>query len=380
MALFSGKQPRCSQLRACVAVCAILATLTGCAFNGNFLSLLSDRQQPCVLSPNSNLHEIVEHLNTNITPLRSWRSTDVKIVPHGQGAIIGLRLSARIAVEQPRNFRLMVSALGNPEADLGSNPERSWFWMRRGPPNVFTVRHDQIGNVRALPFDPQWVTEVLGVVSLDEAELKMDPPDEERGPLRLVADRQLPDGRRVRRVTLVDSCRGTITAHELYDASNKLVARADLKDYRAETAHGIAMPHEIKLDWPQFGFGLTMTLGEIEINPTDIAAKTWAMPTPPGYPALDLAQVAAGPQRGAPQGTRPPRIGNDQPPPFRDNFAGANTGAAGEPIRQAAGETGWVPPTVRDDGRLPRPPALQQSTPLKAPPKSRTWWQRMMGR
>ena len=252
MPFHSGQQPQYSRICCCIAVCAIVGALTGCAFNGNFMALLSpDRPQPCVLPPDSTIHQVVQHLNTNIAPLRSWRSTDVKIVPHGQGAIIGMRLSARIAVEQPRNFRLMVTALSNPEADLGSNDERSWFWMRRGPPNIITVRHTDIGRVRSLPFDPQWLTEVLGVVSYNENELKMDPPKEERGPIRLIADHQMSDGRRVRHTIVVDSGRGHIDAHELYDSSNQLIARADLSDYRAETALGIELAHQIKINWPR---------------------------------------------------------------------------------------------------------------------------------
>src|SRR5262245_51798858 len=125
MAIRSSQHTHRSRFAACVALCSLLGMLTGCAFNGNFLAMLSaDRQQACVLPPDSNVQQVVQKLNSNVAPLHGWRATDVKIVPHGQGAIIGLRLSARIAVEQPRSFRLMVTALSNPEADLGSNDER----------------------------------------------------------------------------------------------------------------------------------------------------------------------------------------------------------------------------------------------------------------
>jgi hypothetical protein len=377
MAFRSSQQSHCSRFAAFVAVCSTLIALTGCAFNGNFLAILSaDRQQPCVLPANSNVQQVVQKLNSNITPLHGWRSTDVKIVPHGQGAIIGLRLSARIAVEQPHNFRLMVTALSNPEADLGSNDERSWFWMRRGPPNVITVRHADIGRVRSLPFDPQWVTEVLGVVAFNENDLKMDPPKEKRGPIRLVADHALPDGRNVQRAIVVDGCSGHINSHELYNSSNQLIARADLSDYRPEAGLGIELPHQIRLDWPLFGFGLTMTIGNIETNPSGIAASVWEMPRPPGYPVLDLANMQKAPQRTA-QATPPGTATDGQAPAFRDDVGDANGDKSGGPIRQMSGETGWVPPTVRDD-RRPRPTGSNQ--PLDAAPKRRTWWQRMTGR
>ena len=85
--------------------------------------------EPCVLAAEATKDEIVNHLNDHIAKLYAWRSTEVKITAKQWG--VPMSMSATMAVESPRKLRLVVGTSLGSVADLGSNPERFWFWMRR---------------------------------------------------------------------------------------------------------------------------------------------------------------------------------------------------------------------------------------------------------
>jgi len=332
----------------CLAVCSF----SGCAFKANLLSLFHE-EQPSALPADANLSQIVGHLNSNIAHVHSWRSTKVTIVPHGSGAI-GVRLQARIAVEEPQNFRLQVSAMGAKQADLGSNAEKFWFYMRPGQPKrVFFARHADIANLQRLPFEPQWVMEALGVVPMRQDGLRLQRPTGETGSLVELISGSTRGQNSPRHVVRVDTHAGHVIAHELYDASNQLIARAELSDYRPESVQGVMMPHQIGLDWPQFDFGMTMYLGDIEINPPTLPVATWTMPTIEGFPPLDLAEMARMQQMQQPLVERPPD--NRRADAGTDRHYDGRKGEQGN--IQPVGVQPWVPDTLQnDDPTLRRPP------------------------
>jgi hypothetical protein len=276
-----------------LAVLAIVSTCltTGCQLSGAANFSLWPVPQKCVLPPNMTKQELISHLNRNANRVHSWQSTEVEI---GTAGVL-FKMSADIAVQQPRNFRLRAGMATGNEADLGSNHERFWFWMRRSPDKyVLTSSHEHAGEVQKMmkfPFQPDWLMETLGVIPLDETQFVMQAASEPAGVVRLVANRVSKSGEPVRRVILVDTCRGYIIAHELYDARNRLIARAELNDYRLDTNSGASLPHEINLDWPQARLAMTMKIGEIDVNPTVIPEQTWQIPHIRGYPILDLGKI-----------------------------------------------------------------------------------------
>jgi hypothetical protein len=259
--------------------------------NGNFIPW---REPPCVLPPGMSKSQIVAHLNKNIRSLHGWQSHDVSISANG----LRVKLRAHIAVESPRNFRLIAKLpIGGNEADLGSNAERFWFWTRRGHPSqkfVFHSRHDQVQRGRhAIPIQPDWLLEVLGVIPLDETKMIYQPDVDGSGFVSLLEDRVAPDGRKVRRVILVSSCHGYIVSHRLYDAADKLLAKAELSDYqihRIDGSSSVLLPQRIALDWPQTGMSLDMHIGHVEVNPQNVPDQTWKMPRYRGYPPFNLSR------------------------------------------------------------------------------------------
>jgi len=248
---------------------------------------------PCVLSPDPSLTEVVNHINDNIGLIHGWRSTDVSIQA-AQGGGMSVRLSAVIAVEQTRRFRLSArSPFGN-EADFGSNDERFWFFMKRlDAHHVYTVAHNEMHMVQdrlQIPFEPDWLMEVLGVIPIIGAEFELHPDLTDSGVLSLVSERVSPNGEPVRRVILVDKCRGHVVAHSLYDASNQLIAKAELSRYEPDSTSGAMLPHRIGLEWPQAGLKMTMNLGGIEVNPVAVSEQTWQPFRTPTIQHVDLAR------------------------------------------------------------------------------------------
>jgi hypothetical protein len=266
--------------------------LTGCLRNW--------LKRPPALGPelagNFTQADLLIRVNDNARRLFSWRSSDVTISAGGMSGLAG-KLSAMIAVESPRNFRLMVSSIAGNEADLGSNSERFWFWIRRNEQkNVFTARHDQMHRAKQrlqIPFETDWLMEVLGVIPIDENIVTLVPALEGQPYHQLVADYLSSDGRRVRRVIDVDRTFGYVRRHSLYDANERLIAQATLeKQQRHDIGEGAAviLPHEIHLSWPPAGLKLTLRIGQVEINPTSIPEEIWQLQPVPGYPVFDLGQ------------------------------------------------------------------------------------------
>ena len=235
------------------------------------------------LPPDLSKAELVAHVNRQATRLSGWRCRDLRVTVPGMPSAGG-----SLCVTYPRNLRLQVRAMTVPVADIGSNADRMWFWVKDPAvgrtAETLTCRHASFDAVRAranVPFDPDWLMEVLGVAPIDPRCVALQKaPD--GGPLwHLVSHRTNPDGRRVTRVIHVDAAHGQVLAHELRDATTgTLIGRATLQDHRRCPKTGMVLPHRIELDWPAGGTGpMTLALGEIEVNPTDFRAVRWVMPT-----------------------------------------------------------------------------------------------------
>lgn len=235
-------------------------------------------RRSCVLSPQPTLQSLLQHLNRNIDILHGWRSSDVRIYARGAGRP-PVWLSAYLAVERPRNLRLMASVLGTNEVDLGSNPEQFWFWARRASPddNFILPHTDETGAATRLPipFEPEWLMESLGVVPIDGTDMRLEIDPSGNSPHRLISDRVSPQGQMVRKVLLVDPCNGHILEHALYDSVNQLIARARFNDYREEPTYGIVIAHHVELEWPPAGLSMSLDIGHIDANPEAMPSKTW---------------------------------------------------------------------------------------------------------
>lgn len=248
--------------------------------------------EPCVLTPDATSEEIVNVLNDNITKLYAWRSTDVKITARESG--VPFTFSAVMAVESPRKLRLIVRSLAADEVDLGSNPERFWFWMKRSKTRgILTASYDDVAEGRPMgpvPFQPDWLIETLGVVPFAAADFQMhELPGSQPRRVQFVGDEVTPQGKRVQRTMLVDACHGVVLEHSLREPSGRVIAKATLGNYQREPS-GVRMPHRVDLLWPDSEVDLTLRIGNIEVNPATISEQTWSMPSYPNSPVIDLTR------------------------------------------------------------------------------------------
>lgn len=248
---------------------AISSSLIGCA-----------GMRKCEIASDMPMPDLVAHLNQNIDQINAWRCVNVTMTPHGMMGLV--KLSADLAVERPRNFRLRASIPTGIVADLGSNDERFWCWMRNDEePVIVTARHERLAVAQQqlqMPFEPDWLIEALGVIPIDESEVESEkhPTDPKRVFFR--RRRRAPDGTSVELVSTVDTCRGVIVDHSLSDRSGRIVALANMGEHERDGKTGIVLPHSIDLAWPQAKMGLKIRMGAIEANPESLSAKIFEMP------------------------------------------------------------------------------------------------------
>ncbi len=268
--------------------------LSGCAWTRN---LVGSRRQPapCVISADASKDDVVAYLNENTRRISSWKTDRAKI--HMRGGAVPLEaripLDAVIAVQSPRNLRLIVSAPMGPEADLGSNDDHFWFWNRRNQEKcVFQASHDEPAKLKRfrIPFQPDWIIEALGVIDIDPDEVTLEPGPPGSTTVYLVAYRASPQGTKIQKITVVDTCRGVITQHLLRDLNGQTIARAVLSGYVRDERSQAELPTKIDLDWPQAQLNMNMTMTDIEVNPVRFPPAMWAVPHITGYTVYDLTQ------------------------------------------------------------------------------------------
>lgn len=246
------------------------------------------------LAPESSLTEIVAHLNHTSHQVKSWRCTDAQVQMSGLGA--ALRFPTMMAVEEPSRMRFVVSngLDGQHEVDFGANNERLWLWARprgKGPKNVYTVSHTELGkmnNELPFPVDLHWLMQALSVGDYDASELTLERVSNVPHLVNLVATDNNFDSQGLKRVTEVDLRDGRVSAHRLFAPNGKIVAEAELKEYRKTPIDDVYLPHKLVVHWPDAKKKFTISLNQLEVNPQTISADLWDVPVIRDCPRRDL--------------------------------------------------------------------------------------------
>jgi hypothetical protein len=278
---------------------AASGSLPGCALMRNWFGPRDPfaAGAPCVLSSNATSVEVVNHLNANTSRIGAWRADHVKIVGRGQ-AQMPVSVSADLAIEAPRNFRLRVNSLGGEEVDLGSNAEQFWFWNRRAEEKcIYVAYHD--GESAAsrrfpIPFQPEWIMETFGVIPIDASSVTAQPGPNGSRTIHLTSEVDSPLGGTISKLTVVDICHGVVIEQALYDAQGNQIASARMSQFAHHAVPGtrtsVVLPRQIDLDWPKAGIGLTMVMNQIDVNPQRIPERIWKRPEKEGYEVCDLSR------------------------------------------------------------------------------------------
>lgn len=291
----------------CSALWVVLAVLgmTGCAT----MNTWRHREPPLAkadppLSPKSSAEEILARVNENAyseySPhgLKSYRCNDLKVRMEG----IPAPLRASIAVEAPRNLRLRVPnpLTGGDAIDLGSNDQEFWFWAKDSKPaNVLVCSHDQIAaatqvTTLPLPFRPDWLMEVLGVVPISGSGYEIRRTNQRSPFVELVSVQRTPDQQPVRRIVKVDMGHGVVMEHRVEAMNGKMIARATLSRHFLDPKTRLILPRQISIDWPaaEQVLALKMEFTSVDFNAPPQSVAMWTVPNVPGYPAFDIGAYA----------------------------------------------------------------------------------------
>ena len=244
-------------------------------------------------------NELVSYLNEQSGNLQAWQSRQVRMKVRMPDLPTAVTLKGSLACESPNHFHLTASNTFA-HADLGANSERCWVYVKPGADGVVSWRHEDAALLEQLPtgipyIDPDWLMEVLGVTPLEtERFVISEGPGPNSRDLWLVASERTPAGRVLRRVIKVDTMRGVIREHAVYNDQDRVVVRASLSDHQPFNGHLI--PRKVVLDFPSMDAELTLTFAKIETNP-QIATSMWRVPSVPGADNIDVGQLVAAAQR-----------------------------------------------------------------------------------
>ena len=112
----------------------------------------------------------------------------------------------------------------------------------------FRARHDDMQHSemlrQAIPFQPDWLIEALGVVPIDPKQVTRMEPGENHQTVNLISELLSPSGQPVQKVVRVDQRPRRRPGPLLYDANQRLIAKADLGNFRS-IGIGVIMPHLI---------------------------------------------------------------------------------------------------------------------------------------
>ena len=307
----AGANPRARGLALAVVVVTVACSGAACpqALRGYQVGVMP---LPRTLPAHPSLDQVIATVHDNTQRVRSYMAPQAVLVVPGVP-----RLSAQVACEPPRRFRLRAqTSVSGSELDIGSNDDLFWLWIRRHqPPVLLHCRHDrydQSAARRMLPIRAEWMPELLGLVNFR-------PEDRHEGPFALPDGRleirtriasqaaagaasavSLP-GEELLKSTILDGTTGLVVEQHLFSISGERLASCRTTRHRVDPQSGAALPRLVEVSWPASGIEFQLELTTISTNaPTNDPGQLWQMPAYEGYTPVDLADPAALPVASGP--------------------------------------------------------------------------------
>jgi hypothetical protein len=247
---------------------------------------------PRMLPAQPTLEQVLATVHDNTARVRSVMAPQAVLTVPGVP-----RLSARVACEPPRRFRLQAqTALTGPELDIGSNDDLFWLWLRQHKPPVIAFcahdRYAQSNARRLLPIRADWMPELLGLVQFRPEDAHEGPFPVADGRLEIRSRLAAPDGEMVKS-TLLDGTTGLVVEQHLFTAQGERLASVRTSRHRVDPASGAALPHLVEISWPASGVEFSLDIASYAVNaPAADPVQLWQMPAYPGYEPIDLADPA----------------------------------------------------------------------------------------
>jgi hypothetical protein len=204
------------------------------------------------------------------------------------------RLSARVACEPPRRFRLQAqTSVTGPELDIGSNDDLFWLWLRQHDPKIVAFcRHEQYAQSaarRLLPIRADWMPELLGLVNFRAEDAHEGPFPLPDGRIEIRSRIAAPDGE-LFKSTILDGTTGLVAEQHLFTPTGERLASVRTSRHRVDPPSGAALPHLVEISWPASQIDFKLELAGVTTNsPAPDPGQLWQMPAYPGYEPVDLA-------------------------------------------------------------------------------------------
>ena len=262
-------------LRRLVVAFPIIVASIGCQMPGKKQEV---RHVDPALPMSMNRVELVDYLNKQNHTLNGWQCASTRMQVKLPNGMVG-RLKGAIACQAPQYFRLTASN-SVARADLGSNASRCWFYSKPGEGSLITWRHEDTALVQQVPMgipyiDPNWLMLVMGISPLNADDYELSHGPDGSRELWLTAIEPGPNGRSLRRVIKIDTMRGVIHEHSVYDSEANPVVKAILSDHKSH--NGNLIPQVVKLQFPQLDSEMRLTFGDIDTNP-NLPDALWRVP------------------------------------------------------------------------------------------------------
>jgi len=180
------------------------------------------------------------------------------------------KLNGFLSYEKDRKFRMELDSFLGPEIDIGSDGTRFWFWSgRMKRPGLYWSTYENFHKTRLkTPFNPEWLSHCLGIDTIDYQSAVIDQSDNR---WRVIIKTKNAKGEPVTAVSYVDSSRGLITGHGVYDQNGTLEASSEIEEF-----NGI-LPAKITFIWHKETASMVWYLENIQAN-TIIDSHKWMMP------------------------------------------------------------------------------------------------------
>jgi hypothetical protein len=218
--------------------------------------------------------QLVAYLNDNARKVQGLQAGVEMDCKQGRQSV---SLAGNLACARPRYFRLKAKALGSPAADIGSNDNEFWYWIKgsggRGQPDyVYHCSYDAMArsNVNLpFPFQPDVILAALGMAEFDPAkQYRLNPSDKY---LELVEETVSPQGQPLQKVTVFNRMEAhpekgqpQVVAHILKDRQGKVVCQAVIRKVSIDPHSGAILPQQVTLTWPAQQIQMDMHFGGVQ--------------------------------------------------------------------------------------------------------------------
>lgn len=348
---------------------AMFAVLGVFAFSGCRTAGVDNltRREPPPVPPTLDVRTVIDDHNRNAEAIATLEAQPSLVVWARRRPV---SVDGRLALERPRNFKLDIRHTAGEVADIGSNDEKFWFWVRDNSDKaVYYCNYDQAGNTPLVAtMQPDWIVEALGlrVIPEEEADEIKVTRGETPGTLVLTHRPTRTGGETTMRITIVSEATHRIKEHRLCPANDPktILAKAVIDDYMevTDSEHAdekVFIPHKIKLDWVREKLAMEVTFHprSTKVNTqfsADRRAALFVQVDRPGYQPLDLARNAKSYANARESGDGNETIIRDTRPAPP---AGVELGEPAAEPAEGAAKTERSPVALSDD--LPAIPSLK---------------------